>query len=35
MNENAPVPGLRRDLAMHKDRFPSDWEHDLPCQASR
>lgn len=30
MNENAPVPGPRRDLAMHNDRWPSGWEHVLP-----
>ncbi|MEU5836331.1 DUF6042 family protein [Streptomyces diacarni] len=32
MTENPPVPGPRRDLAMHNDWWVAGWEHVLPRQ---
>ncbi|MEU4081271.1 hypothetical protein DEJ45_00100 [Streptomyces venezuelae] len=32
MTDNPPVPGPRRDVAMHNDWWVSGWEHVLPRQ---
>ncbi|WP_019356627.1 DUF6042 family protein [Streptomyces sp. AA1529] len=32
MTDNPPVPGPRRDMAMHNDWWASGWEHVLPRQ---
>lgn len=32
MTDNPPVPGPRRDMAMHNDWWVSGWEHVLPRQ---
>ncbi|MFD5661022.1 DUF6042 family protein [Streptomyces hirsutus] len=32
MTENPPVPGPRRDMAMHNDWWASGWDHVLPRQ---